>query len=70
MKGYGFIEQDNGNDLFFHHSGLKENRHEIERGQAVKFGIGKNQRGQPIAVNIERAAGGIQAPIDKGAGVV
>ncbi len=51
-KGYGFIEQENGPDVFVHHSGinadgfksLKENDH-------VSFEIEEGQKG-PAAVNV------------------
>ena len=49
-KGFGFITQENGKDLFVHHSevrGLKV----LTEGQAVEFEIGQGQKG-PCANNV------------------
>ncbi len=52
QKGYGFIEQEGGNDLFVHYTGIKgdgfKNLHE---GQEVQFDIGQGEKG-PKAINV------------------
>ncbi len=50
-KGYGFIEQEDGNDLFVHTS---EVNGYIDEGDKVNFEIGEGQKG-PCAVNVEKA---------------
>ncbi len=54
QKGYGFIEQDNGDDLFVHHSeiigsGFKS----LSEGDRVTFEIGEGRKG-PAARNVTR----------------
>jgi len=52
QKGYGFIEEDGGRELFVHHTGIKgdgfKNLHE---GQTVEFDITQGDKG-PKAVNV------------------
>lgn len=51
-KGFGFITQDNGTDLFAHFSAIQgEGFKTLDEGQAVTFDIEEGQRG-PQAVNI------------------
>ncbi|MFQ6090669.1 MAG: cold-shock protein, partial [Candidatus Bipolaricaulia bacterium] len=39
-KGYGFIEQDNGDELFVHFTGIKgEGFRTLQEDQAVEFEI-------------------------------
>ena len=47
QKGYGFIEQETGVDLFIHTSQLKG---EPEKGKTVQFEIGESRKG-PCAIN-------------------
>ena len=48
-KGYGFIEQEGGQDIFVHRSELKD---QIPReGDEVEFEIGEGKKG-PCAVNV------------------
>ncbi|MFQ6117532.1 MAG: cold-shock protein [Candidatus Bipolaricaulia bacterium] len=51
-KGYGFIEQDNGDELFVHFSGIKgQGFRTLREGQAVEFTIEKDAKG-PRAVEV------------------
>ena len=51
-KGYGFIEQEGGEDVFVHFSALEgEGFKTLEEGQAVQFEITKGQKG-PQAANV------------------
>ncbi len=45
-KGYGFIKEDGGSDLFFHHTGIRmEGFRALEGGDRVSFEIGNGPRG-------------------------
>jgi len=50
-KGYGFITQDNGSDLFVHVSGTQE---EIQKNDRVEFDVEDGRKG-PTAVNVKLA---------------
>ncbi|WP_086350983.1 cold-shock protein [Candidatus Enterococcus clewellii] len=51
-KGFGFITQENGTDVFAHFSAIQgEGFKSLDEGQAVTFDIEDGQRG-PQAVNI------------------
>jgi len=51
-KGYGFIERDNGSDVFVHFSAIQaEGFKTLEDGQHVKFEIVEGDRG-PQAANV------------------
>ncbi|MBO0439709.1 cold-shock protein [Candidatus Enterococcus ikei] len=51
-KGFGFITQDNGTDLFAHFSAIQgDGFKSLDEGQNVSFDIEEGQRG-PQAVNI------------------
>jgi CspA family cold shock protein len=43
-KGYGFIERDQGGDLFVHISVVDENVDTLTKGQRVAFDKGANRR--------------------------
>ncbi|ASF20052.1 cold-shock protein [Staphylococcus cohnii] len=46
-KGFGFIERENGSDLFVHFSGIvAEGYKSLEEGQKVEFDITEGQRGE------------------------
>ena len=46
-KGFGFIERENGNDVFVHFSNLVgEGYKSLEDGQSVDFDIVDGQRGE------------------------
>ena len=51
-KGYGFIEQDEGPDVFVHHSGINATGfRSINEGDRVTFDIEEGQKGHR-AVNV------------------
>ncbi|HUU39381.1 MAG TPA: cold-shock protein [Desulfatiglandales bacterium] len=53
QKGYGFIEQDNGQDLFVHHTSINGSGFKsLNEGQRVRFEIEAGQKG-PKANNVE-----------------
>lgn len=52
-KGYGFIEQENGADVFVHHSGINSAGFKtLNEGDKVTFEIEEGQKG-PSAVNVK-----------------
>ena len=53
QKGFGFICDEDGNDVFVHFSGLAMDGYKtFEEGQNVEFEVEKGQRG-PQAVNVK-----------------
>jgi len=53
-KGFGFIEQEDGNDLFVHHSDIEmEGFKTLSEGDRVSFNIEESDRG-PKAKNVVR----------------
>ena len=51
-KGYGFIEQEDGPDVFVHFSGIKGDGFKtLEEGDPVTFEIQEGPKG-PSAVNV------------------
>jgi CspA family cold shock protein len=46
QKGFGFISQDNGEDLFVHFSSIKQDGFKVLReGDAVEFEIAQGKKG-------------------------
>lgn len=53
-KGFGFIQQDNGPDVFVHYSSIGGNGFKtLAEGQRVQFDVVDGDRG-PKATNVEK----------------
>ena len=50
IKGFGFIERDEGDDLFVHKSQVEG---ELTDGDSVEFEVGEGPKG-PNAVNVKK----------------
>lgn len=51
-KGFGFIDMENGEDMFFHHSNLEGVSYDdLQEGQRVSFNKGQGPKG-PRAENV------------------
>ena len=51
-KGYGFIEQEDGSDVFVHHSAINATGFKsLREGDQVTFDIEQGQKG-PAAANV------------------
>ena len=54
QKGYGFISDETGNDVFLHYSGLNMNGFKtIDEGQEVEFDVVEGSKG-PQATNVTK----------------
>lgn len=55
-RGFGFVESDSGNDLFFHHSEIQGTSIEdLREGQVVEYQVGRGQKG-PCATGVRVAS--------------
>jgi CspA family cold shock protein len=56
-KGFGFIEQEDGDDIFVHHSAINMSGFRtLSEGDRVTFEIEVGERG-PAAKNVEKQSG-------------
>ena len=51
QKGFGFIEQEDGEDLFCHHTQVEG---VIADGDSVEFEVGEGPKG-PNAINVKKS---------------
>ncbi len=55
QKGYGFIQQDGGTDVFVHHTSIQSDGfRSLNEGDAVEFEVEQGPKG-PKAINVTRA---------------
>ena len=53
QKGYGFIEREDGDDVFVHYSNIGGDEFKnLEEGQQVEFDIGEGRKGDE-ALNVK-----------------
>lgn len=54
-RGYGFISCNQGNDVFVHHSSVKEKGHDkdLHEGENVTFDVQNSEKG-PVAINVQK----------------
>ncbi len=54
QKGYGFINDSEGNDVFVHYSGISSDGFKsLDEGQQVEYDVIQGQKG-PQAINVTK----------------
>jgi CspA family cold shock protein len=54
-KGYGFIEQESGEDIFVHFSAItQEGFKTLNEGEQVEYEVSQNEQGKEQAINVHR----------------
>ena len=61
QKGYGFITQDEGGDIFVHVTGLAPGTTGLEENQRVEFELSEGRKG-PQATDVKPASAAAPAP--------
>ncbi|MDX9955069.1 MAG: TIGR03986 family CRISPR-associated RAMP protein [Anaerolineae bacterium] len=52
-RGFGFITQEDGSEIFVHHSGIRgEGRKSLQEGQRVQYTVEKDMKGRPQAQDV------------------
>jgi CspA family cold shock protein len=51
IKGFGFIEMENGEDIFVHRSGLQSVHGGLQEDQAVEFETQEGEKGRLTQLN-------------------
>ncbi|MBF0279305.1 MAG: cold-shock protein [SAR324 cluster bacterium] len=55
-KGFGFIEQDKGEDLFVHRTEIRNNKfRSLNKDDRVEFEVGHGKKG-PVAKNVRKVS--------------
>jgi len=62
-KAFGFIEQDNDNDIFVHVTGLADGVTAIDKDMLVEYEVEQGRKG-PQAVNVKPAAAAPAAAVE------
>ena len=55
QKGYGFIVQDEGNDIFVHFKDVLDDANLLNEGDEVLFEVAEGRKG-PQAVQVKRSS--------------
>ena len=62
QKGYGFITQDEGGDIFVHVTGLAPGTTALDENQRVEFELSEGRKG-PQATDVKPAPAAAAAPV-------
>ncbi len=54
QKGYGFIVQDEGNDIFVHFKDVLDDANQLAEGDRVTFEVAEGRKG-PQAIQVRRS---------------